>query len=967
MDFVTVLLCFLLFFIIIMFVLGGMTYFIWKSSSQIIENNLQDPTSQSQTTNQRYNRNKQRSASKKKAVASTTTTAVAAKRKEKKKAMKKLQQQQAAIEEQTPTGSSNGSSSEQEEEEEEKPQQQSESIAAKTRQKTKSIEDKKDINMPPVQQTLPKKPQASVAPTKHVAAQAKPIQQSENRPVQQQVKQNDTKPQKNQFLPTSQQLLANKTQNNQGYVAPHILVPSNQPQIVPPSQSPTISKPNTVQQDQTHQRLPPRQQRSANIQSLPQQQQEQQRNFDQRLVIGSRVNGFAQSEQVARIQASSSPSPQQQQRSSINENQSQRQSAPVQQVSTARVQASSSPSPQQQQQQQQQQRSSINENQSQRQSAPVQQVPTDRVQSPPQQDKSQINGFVQQHQTQEPQNADTTQKVQSLPPPQPVPPHVPALKVEIPSSSPSVVATLQPKIIDLVKSLPSTQALITELMLIFDSASLSYDELELIMYKIANKQCLLKHDWNRLFEKGQKVDPREHINSIISDTLKNEMTLVTKELQQEKKKTQELSKQLQDKEQLLRRYSSQPPTDFVPPGQHQNQLIGLQLQIRHLQDENQQLHHQINQFLLHPPPQPHYEPQYSGQQPSNENLKQQITILTKQLQQLTIKNVTLEREFTNYDRSNKNMTESLKKADNLKQQRIDQLLNDLNKFKNSEQTISQLKQDYDQLQTKYNQLQDKQSPLDDEQTLSSSLLNESEQLKQKEQEYADLEAKYQALKQTLTDLEEKQKQQQPHVEIAQIQNQLRHEQELIEQLKLNHVELEKQYELLKQNAVVSDELRQKQETIEQLTQENKRLKHELDLCNEQEMNFQKLQEELEKQRELRKRSSSELETIHVQLKEKQEHIENLQSKFSELESENKQIKQQLDDQKQLSQQENGVNIVNNHQSNEENDNLLKQIQLLTLELDELKQKNDTLRKRNWKIMDELNSAEKLLAEQKTNE
>ncbi|CAF0845589.1 unnamed protein product [Didymodactylos carnosus] len=957
-----------------------MTYFIWKSNSQIIENNL-DFNSQSQSSNLRNSRNKQRSASKKKATGTTiTTTTAATTRKEKKKAMKKLQQEQSRIEMETSTDSSNDDMSS---ERTEKQEQHAEPVTIKNRQKAKPIEDGKDVNVSSIQQpTPPKKPQASVAPTAHVVVQTKPVQQGGNKSVQQQqVKQNDVKPQQNQVLPIpqQQQLVNNKTQSSQQYVSPPTSVDNNEQQVTSLSQTAPVRNPNIVQQDLSRQRLPPRQQRSAtNIQLSSQQQQ----NSDQQLGVDSRVDDFIQTEHAASIQPLSALLPQQQQ----------------------------------------QQRNPANDQQSQ--SMPVQVALTGPVQSSPtvQQNKPQINGFTESQRTQEFQSADTIRKVQPLSPPQQQSiSYVPSVKMESSSSSsPTTVVTSKIKMIDLVKALPSTQALVAELMLIFDSMPLSYDELELIMYKIANKQCLIKHDWNRLFEKGQKVDPREHINSIMSDTLRTEMALIGQELQQEKKTTQELCKQLQDKEQLLRRYSSQPPPDYIPSAQHQNQLIGLQLQIRHLQDENQQLLHQINkQFLIHPLPQPLYEPQYSGQQRSNESLQQQISILTNQLQQMTIKNVTLEKQF----KESETVKISFKKADILNQQRIEKLLYDINKLENNEQNVLQLKQDFNQLQTKYNELQEKQR-LVDKQTLS----NESELLKQEQKKYDDLERKYQILKQTLTKLEEKEKQQQiPHVDIVQIQKQLSQEQKLIEQLKLNYLELEKQYEVLKQNTCtndddlqqkqeridqlekeieilkgeqqdklqeqlkheqeivkqlqekyfdlqiqneafkqntqINDELRQKQAIIEQLIEENKQLKHEKELYNEQQNNSKKLQDELEKQSELLKQSSSKLESFQYQLKEKQEHIENLQLKLVDLEAQNQQITQRLDESQQ---QKNNVNIVNNHQSNDNNNNneLLKQIQLLTLELDELKQKNDILRKRNWKVMDELNLTEKLLIEQK---
>lgn len=53
--------------------------------------------------------------------------------------------------------------------------------------------------------------------------------------------------------------------------------------------------------------------------------------------------------------------------------------------------------------------------------------------------------------------------------------------------------------------LPSSQAVVTELMLALDAFPLSTDELDIIMHKIANKQSVLRQDWT-------KVSKRQYIN-----------------------------------------------------------------------------------------------------------------------------------------------------------------------------------------------------------------------------------------------------------------------------------------------------------------------------------------------------------------------------------------------------------------------------------------------------------------------
>ncbi len=78
------------------------------------------------------------------------------------------------------------------------------------------------------------------------------------------------------------------------------------------------------------------------------------------------------------------------------------------------------------------------------------------------------------------------------------------------------VSTVSPKIADLIKGkifsffifeyissnnllvLPSSQVVVTELMSALDAFPLSTDELDIIMHKIANKQSVIKQDWNKV-------------------------------------------------------------------------------------------------------------------------------------------------------------------------------------------------------------------------------------------------------------------------------------------------------------------------------------------------------------------------------------------------------------------------------------------------------------------------------------
>jgi len=52
--------------------------------------------------------------------------------------------------------------------------------------------------------------------------------------------------------------------------------------------------------------------------------------------------------------------------------------------------------------------------------------------------------------------------------------------------------------IKIVLALPTSQAVVTELMQALDAFPLSTDELDIIMQKIANKQSVVNRDWAKV-------------------------------------------------------------------------------------------------------------------------------------------------------------------------------------------------------------------------------------------------------------------------------------------------------------------------------------------------------------------------------------------------------------------------------------------------------------------------------------
>lgn len=67
------------------------------------------------------------------------------------------------------------------------------------------------------------------------------------------------------------------------------------------------------------------------------------------------------------------------------------------------------------------------------------------------------------------------------------------------AATPEATVIAQPKkVADLIKALPTSQAVVTELMSALDAFPLSTNELDIIMHKIANKQSVLNQDWTKV-------------------------------------------------------------------------------------------------------------------------------------------------------------------------------------------------------------------------------------------------------------------------------------------------------------------------------------------------------------------------------------------------------------------------------------------------------------------------------------
>ncbi|CAM4764718.1 unnamed protein product [Rotaria magnacalcarata] len=280
------------------------------------------------------------------------------------------------------------------------------------------------------------------------------------------------------------------------------------------------------------------------------------------------------------------------------------------------------------------------------------------------------------------------------------------------------------KIADLIKVLPSSQVVVTELMSALDAFPLSTDELDIIMHKIANKQSVLRQDWSKLTQ-GKKVDPQAHIGQVMDESAKayedeiktNAMKRIkelTDELNEEKHRSNVLLKEKTEREREIQMLHVQldsvqhkHESTNVHPQQRQ-QIQTIELQVKRLTEENIHLNHQLTQQISTPK---------LIQTGDSSNL--QIQVLSDQIKKLSVDNGHLEKkvksnellakeaqqEKENLTRYNEQLTHSLQNAEkDLKHveekhhKKINEMqtlhMNDINEYKSR---IEKLEKDNEQL------------------------------------------------------------------------------------------------------------------------------------------------------------------------------------------------------------------------------------------------------------------------------
>ncbi|CAF1167791.1 unnamed protein product [Adineta ricciae] len=231
--------------------------------------------------------------------------------------------------------------------------------------------------------------------------------------------------------------------------------------------------------------------------------------------------------------------------------------------------------------------------------------------------------------------------------------------------------------LDLVRSLTASHGVLDELMSILDTAAFSSDELDLILTKIASRHNSTKADIQRLLSvtKSEKT-----LERILDETYRSQAKILAIELQTEKTRVFELTKSNGEMENTIRQLQQQ-PTNVV---QYQQMILSYQMQIQRLADENARLQQQLHAYSMLPA--------------AINDMKQQQHILTEKIRQMTIKNTALQNEVAENERASKHAAEIYKKADSQKQERLEQMIADINKYRKLDKELTNLRQKHSELE-----------------------------------------------------------------------------------------------------------------------------------------------------------------------------------------------------------------------------------------------------------------------------
>ncbi|UJR30157.1 hypothetical protein I4U23_017697 [Adineta vaga] len=339
----------------------------------------------------------------------------------------------------------------------------------------------------------------------------------------------------------------------------------------------------------------------------------------------------------------------------------------------------------------------------------------------------------------------------------------------------STISTSTDSQLSLLRSSSTPNTIIDELVTLFDSVSFSSEELEVILNKITTKQLLNRQDWQRLLATNSaKTD--KAIERILEETYRSQAKILAIELQNEKNRVLELTKVNSEMDNAIRQLQ-QPNNTLIP---YQQTIHSYQIQLRRLTDDNARLAHQLHACSMMPG--------------SINELKQQQQILNEQLQQLTMRNSTLEKEVSDGDRASKHAAEIYRKADAQKQERIEQMIADINKYKKIDKDLMILQQKHKELE------KNSKTKLNDLIQQRNELQKSCEKLKEQLQDDEQIKIQYDQLIQNQTQVTNLDELQQELVEVKLKNDKLRQRNwKIIEQL--NKLQEKKEQQLISTDSI----------------------------------------------------------------------------------------------------------------------------------------------------------------------
>ena len=240
----------------------------------------------------------------------------------------------------------------------------------------------------------------------------------------------------------------------------------------------------------------------------------------------------------------------------------------------------------------------------------------------------------------------------------------------------------------------------------------------------------------------QTVKSDKTLERILEETYRSQAKILAIELQTEKNRVLELTKSNADMENVIRQFQQQQPNNLA---QYQQMTLHFQMQLRRLADENARLQHQLHAYAMMPA--------------TLNELKQQQHVYNEQIRQMTIRNSALEHEVAESEKASQRAAEIYKKgelvrffdhmsffflnilADSQKQERIEQMISDINKYKKLDKELTSLRQKHSELEKSFN------TKIAEITTERDELEVQYKQSKEQVEKYEELQKKYEQLRQ----------------------------------------------------------------------------------------------------------------------------------------------------------------------------------------------------------------------------